>query len=118
MLYEVITLKWLKKMGGVSAIEKINKEKAQLLYSAIDATPYYRGHAEAESRSMMNISFNLPTPELEGKFIAEATKIGLNGLKGHRSIGGCRASVYNAFPREGVVKLVDFMEEFASANPA
>jgi len=111
-------LKWLKKMGGVSAIEKINKEKAQLLYSAIDATPYYRGHAEAESRSMMNISFNLPTPELEGKFIAEATKIGLNGLKGHRSIGGCRASVYNAFPREGVVKLVDFMEEFASANPA
>jgi len=111
-------LKWLKKMGGVSAIEKINKEKAQLLYGAIDATPYYRGHAETASRSIMNISFNLPTPELEAKFITEATKIGLNGLKGHRSIGGCRASIYNAFPREGVVKLVDFMKEFEKANPA
>jgi phosphoserine aminotransferase len=66
----------------------------------------------------MNISFNLPTPELEAKFIGEATQAGLNGLKGHRSIGGCRASIYNAFPREGVVKLVAFMQEFAKNNPA
>jgi phosphoserine aminotransferase len=65
----------------------------------------------------MNIPFNLPTPELEAKFIAEAAKAGLNGLKGHRSIGGCRASIYNAFPREGVVKLVAFMEEFEKKNP-
>jgi len=111
-------LKWLKAQGGVTVMEKINREKADLLYNAIDATDYYRGHAEAASRSTMNISFNLPTPELEQKFIAEATAAGLNGLKGHRSIGGCRASIYNAFPREGVVKLVEFMKAFASNNPA
>ena len=111
-------LKWLKKQGGVAAIEKINKAKAQLLYDAIDSGDYYRGHAEKDSRSLMNISFNLPTPELEAKFIAEATQVGLNGLKGHRSIGGCRASIYNAFPQEGVVKLVEFMKAFEAANPA
>jgi len=111
-------LKWLKKLGGVAAIEKINKEKASLLYGAIDSSDYYRGHAEKESRSLMNIAFNLPTPELEAKFIAEAAAIGLNGLKGHRSIGGCRASIYNAFPLEGVVKLVEFMKAFAAKNPA
>jgi phosphoserine aminotransferase len=111
-------LKWLKAQGGVAAMEAINKEKSDLLYSAIDATAYYRGHAEPASRSTMNISFNLPTPELEKKFIAEAEVIGLNGLKGHRSIGGCRASIYNAFPREGVVKLVEFMKAFEANNPA
>lgn len=110
-------LKWLKKLGGVEAIEKINIGKAQLLYDAIDSGDYYRGHAEKESRSLMNISFNLPTAELEAKFIEEAGKIGLKGLKGHRSIGGCRASIYNAFPREGVVKLVAFMQDFRTANP-
>lgn len=111
-------LKWLKEQGGVAAIEKINRDKAALLYAAIDASPYYRGHAEPASRSMMNVTFNLPSAELEAKFIAEATKLGLNGLKGHRSVGGCRASIYNAFPREGVEKLVAFMGEFAAANPA
>jgi len=111
-------LKWLKKQGGVAAIEKINREKADLLYAAIDGSGYYRGHAEKDSRSLMNIPFNLPTPELEAKFIAEATAIGLNGLKGHRSIGGCRASIYNAFPVEGVVKLVEFMKDFEAKNPA
>jgi phosphoserine aminotransferase len=110
-------LKWLKKNGGIAAMEEINKEKAALLYAAIDESPYYRGHAESASRSLMNVSFNLATPELEAKFIAEATKAGLNGLKGHRSIGGCRASIYNAFPREGVVKLVHFMKEFKANNP-
>ncbi len=111
-------LKWLKKNGGISAMDEVNKEKAGLLYAAIDESSYYRGHAEPASRSLMNISFNLATPELEAKFIAEATKAGLNGLKGHRSIGGCRASIYNAFPREGVVKLVNFMREFKANNPA
>ncbi|BHH83103.1 3-phosphoserine/phosphohydroxythreonine transaminase [Desulforhopalus sp. 52FAK] len=111
-------LKWLKKQGGVEGIEKINQEKAALLYDMIDSTEYYRGHAEKESRSLMNIAFNLPTADLEAKFIAEAAQIGLNGLKGHRSIGGCRASIYNAFPTEGVEKLVAFMKEFAAANPA
>jgi phosphoserine aminotransferase len=111
-------LKWLKNTGGVSAMEERNIEKASLVYNVIDSSDYYRGHAEVKSRSMMNIAFNLPTPELEAKFIAEATKVGLNGLKGHRSIGGCRASVYNAFPRDGVVKLTEFMKKFEANNPA
>ncbi|MCK5070210.1 MAG: 3-phosphoserine/phosphohydroxythreonine transaminase [Desulfocapsa sp.] len=111
-------LKWLKGKGGVEAMEKINIEKAGLLYNCIDGTDYYRGHAEKDSRSLMNIPFNLPSAELEAKFIAEAVEIGLNGLKGHRSIGGCRASIYNAFPRDGVVKLVEFMKEFEANNAA
>ncbi len=110
-------LKWLKAKGGISAMDEINQEKASLIYKVIDESGYYRGHAEPASRSLMNVSFNLATPELEAKFIAEATKIGLNGLKGHRSIGGCRASIYNAFPREGVVKLTEFMQEFKENNP-
>ncbi|MBF0200809.1 MAG: 3-phosphoserine/phosphohydroxythreonine transaminase [Desulfamplus sp.] len=111
-------LKWLKKKGGVEALEKINEEKAAMLYSAIDEGKYYRGHAENASRSWMNVSFNLPTPELEAKFIAEAAAARLSGLKGHRSIGGCRASIYNAFPVEGVEKLTAFMKEFEKNNPA
>lgn len=111
-------LKWLKKQGGVEAIEKVNREKAGLLYEIIDENDYYRGHAEKASRSLMNIAFNLPSAELEAKFIAEAAAEGLNGLKGHRSIGGCRASIYNAFPAEGVVKLVEFMMRFQAKNPA
>jgi phosphoserine aminotransferase len=111
-----LVMKWLKDQGGVEAIAKINREKADLIYTTIDSTDFYRGHAEVQSRSTMNISFNLPTPELESKFIAEATTQGLDGLKGHRSIGGCRASIYNAFPREGVDQLVRFMEDFARTN--
>ena len=111
-------LKWLKKLGGVEAVQKLNEEKAALLYDEIDADDYYRGHAEKSSRSLMNVSFNLPTPELEAQFIAEAAAIGLNGLKGHRSIGGCRASIYNAFPKPGVEKLVAFMRTFRANNPA
>ncbi|MCP3901626.1 MAG: 3-phosphoserine/phosphohydroxythreonine transaminase [Desulfobacteraceae bacterium] len=110
--------KWLDKNGGIEAMEKRNQEKAALLYETIDASPYYKGHAEPASRSLMNVTFNLPSPELEAKFIAEANQIGLNGLKGHRSIGGCRASIYNAFPKEGIVTLVDFMKKFAADNPA
>ncbi len=109
-------MQWLKDLGGVEAIAAMNEDKAALLYQAIDATDFYRGHAEPASRSLMNISFNLPTPELEQQFIAEAAAEGLNGLKGHRSIGGCRASIYNAFPREGVEKLVSFMEDFAGRH--
>ncbi len=109
-------MNWLKEQGGVAAMEKINQRKAGLLYDAIDGTDFYRGHAEKASRSLMNISFNLPTPELEAQFIAEAAAVGFDGLKGHRSIGGCRASIYNAFPEEGVRKLVDFMTAFAQKN--
>lgn len=107
-----LVCKWLKKNGGIAAIEKINQKKATLLYEAIDSTDFYRGHAQKESRSLMNVTFNLPTPELEAQFIAEGTKRGLDGLKGHRSIGGIRASIYNAFPIQGVVELVKFMKEF------
>jgi len=109
-------MNWLKKQGGVGEMEKINQRKAGKLYEAIDATDFYRGHAQKDSRSLMNISFNLPTPELEAQFIQEAAQAGLDGLKGHRSIGGCRASIYNAFPEEGVQKLVDFMSDFASKH--
>jgi phosphoserine aminotransferase len=109
-------LKWLTNLGGLKAIEAVNKEKAALLYQAIDATDFYRGHARQGSRSLMNITFNLPTPELEAQFVAEATAVGLDGLKGHRSVGGCRASIYNAFPKEGVEKLVEFMQEFEGKN--
>lgn len=111
-------LKWLKRLGGVKVIEEMNIDKARLLYNAIDSSDYYRGHADKDSRSLMNVPFTLPSKELEAKFIAEATAAGLNGLKGHRSVGGCRASIYNAFPKEGVEKLVQFMKEFEANNPA
>jgi len=111
-----LVLKWLKKIGGLPAIEKMNREKGALLYKAIDSNSFYRGHARKDSRSLMNVTFNLPDPELEAKFVKEATAAGLDGLKGHRSVGGCRASIYNAFPRDGVEKLVLFMEEFAKNN--
>lgn len=107
---------WLKQQGGAAGIEKINREKAALLYQAIDSTDFYRGHAEKTSRSLMNVTFNLPTADLEAKFVKEATAAGLDGLKGHRSVGGCRASIYNAFPKEGVEKLVAFMADFAAKN--
>ena len=111
-------LKWLKDIGGVAAIADINEQKARWLYQIIDDTPYYRGHAEVASRSRMNVTFNLRTPELEKKFVAEAAALGMAGLKGHSSVGGCRASIYNAMPPEGVKKLADFMRSFAAANPA
>ncbi len=109
-------MNWLKAQGGVAAMQKINEKKASQIYQVIDSGDFYRGHAEKASRSMMNIAFNLPTSELEAKFISEAAAVGLDGLKGHRSIGGCRASIYNAFPAEGVDKLVDFMTGFAADN--
>ena len=110
-------LKWLKDQGGVSAMEQASQQKADRIYQVLDRSDYYRGHAETASRSLMNITFNLPTPELEATFIAQAADIGLSGLKGHRSIGGCRASIYNAFPMAGVEKLVEFMQTFQQKNP-
>jgi phosphoserine aminotransferase len=108
---------WLKAKGGVVEMAKINEQKAKILYEAIDSSDgYYRGHAEREARSLMNVTFRLPTEDLEKKFCAEATANGLDGLKGHRSVGGIRASIYNAFPLEGVEKLVGFMREFAERN--
>jgi phosphoserine aminotransferase len=111
-----LVLKWLKNLGGLPSIEKMNLEKAELLYQAIDNSDFYTGHARFDSRSIMNVTFNLPTPELEAQFIQEAAAVSFDGLKGHRSVGGCRASIYNAFPREGVEKLVDFMVAFEKKN--
>ncbi|MDT5061352.1 MAG: phosphoserine aminotransferase [Acidobacteriota bacterium] len=111
-----LVCKWLQEKGGLAGMERENEAKAQLLYDAIDATGFYRGHADADSRSIMNVTFRLPNEELEKKFANEATAAGLDGLKGHRSVGGIRASIYNAFPREGVEALVSFMQEFEKKN--
>jgi phosphoserine aminotransferase len=111
-----LVTKWLKDKGGLAGMQKENEEKAKILYDAIDSTDFYRGHADPDSRSMMNVTFRLPSEELEKKFASEATKQGLDGLKGHRSVGGIRASIYNAFPRKGVEALVQFMKDFESKN--
>ncbi len=108
--------KWIKAQGGLAAMAEHNEAKARLLYDCLDNGEFFRGTVQTTSRSLMNIPFRAPTEELEAKFIAEATKRGLDGLKGHRSVGGMRASIYNAFPREGVVALVTFMKEFERAN--
>lgn len=108
---------WIKQNGGLTAMAKRNAEKASIVYNAIDnSNGFYRGHAEADSRSFMNATFRLPTVELEEKFIAESALAGLGGLKGHRSVGGLRASIYNAMPKEGCHALADFMEKFQKAN--
>lgn len=111
-----LVCKWLQEKGGLAAMERENDAKATLLYDAIDATSFYRGHADADCRSIMNVTFRLPSEELEKKFTAEATALGLDGLKGHRSVGGIRASIYNAFPLEGVETLVSFMKDFERQN--
>jgi len=108
---------WLKGEGGVAAMEKRNEEKAAILYDYIDTSDgFYSGHADRNCRSLMNATFKLPTPDLDERFCKEAEALGLDGLRGHRSVGGVRASIYNAFPRDGVVALVDFMKDFAAKN--
>ena len=111
-----LTMKWLLASGGLEGIAKVNERKAQKLYAEIDRTGFYRGHAHKNSRSRMNVTFRLPNEDLEKKFAKEATAAGLDGLKGHRSVGGIRASVYNAFPEEGIDALVQFMKEFEGKN--
>ncbi|SFM84718.1 3-phosphoserine/phosphohydroxythreonine transaminase [Thermodesulforhabdus norvegica] len=112
-----LVMEWLEEeIGGLEKMEAINRSKAEMLYSCIDEIEMYRGTAHPDSRSMMNVTFRLPTPELEKKFVEEAAQRGLVGLKGHRSVGGCRASLYNAVPVEAVEKLVEFMREFARNN--
>ena len=103
-----LVMTWLLKNGGLEAMETHNQRKADKLYAEIDRTGYYRGHAAKDARSRMNITFRLPSEDLEKKFAKEATAAGLDGLKGHRSVGGMRASIYNAFPEAGVDALVRF----------
>jgi phosphoserine aminotransferase len=111
-----LVMTWLVKSGGLEAVEKTNIRKANKLYAEIDRTGFYRGHAQPDSRSRMNVTFRLPSEDLEKKFIKESTAAGLDGLKGHRSVGGLRASIYNAFPEAGVDALVAFMKEFERKN--
>ncbi len=112
-----LVFQWAKKIGGLSAIQKNNRAKADVIYKSIDESGgFYRGHVQPDSRSVMNIPFRLPTPELEDAFAAEAKKNDLIGLKGHRSVGGIRASIYNAMTIEGANALVDFMKDFQRKN--
>ena len=110
--------KWIREQGGLAAMAQRNADKAKLLYDYIDQSDFFRGTAQSDSRSLMNVCFRAPTEELEAKFVAEATKRGLDGLKGHRSVGGMRASIYNACPRAAIESLVAFMKEFERANRA
>ncbi len=112
-----LVYKWLLKNGGLDAMQKVNEAKAKLLYDAIDNSDgYYKGAAATEDRSLMNVTYNLQNEELEKKFIKEATAKNFSGLKGHRSVGGIRASIYNAFPTTGVEELVQFMADFKANN--
>ena len=112
-----LVFKWLLNMGGLDEMYKHNLDKAKVLYDAIDASGgYYKGTTAVEDRSLMNVTYRLPNEELEKKFIEEAKKKGFEGLKGHRSVGGIRASIYNAFPKKGVEELVQLMNEFKKNN--
>jgi len=112
-----LTLKWIKSIGGMAEVERRRDEKAQMLYRMIECSGgYYSNPVDKNSRSSMNIVWRLPSEELEKKFIQEAGSEGLSGLKGHRSVGGCRASIYNAMPVEGIQALVGFMKQFMAKN--
>jgi phosphoserine aminotransferase len=111
-----LVMKWLLQQGGLAAMAAVNERKAGKLYAEIDRTGFYRGTAAREDRSLMNVTFRLASEELEKRFIKESTAAGLDGLKGHRSVGGMRASIYNAFPEEGIDALVAFMRDFEQKN--
>jgi phosphoserine aminotransferase len=110
--------KWIKSRGGLAAMAELNEAKARTLYDYLDASDFFRGTAQVDSRSRMNVCFRAPTEDLEEKFVKEAAKRGLDGLKGHRLVGGMRASIYNACPPAAVEALVSFMKEFERANRA
>jgi len=111
-----LVLEWLKEQGGVATIEALNEKKAALIYEAIDNTDFYIGSARKADRSVMNVTFNIVKPELSEAFLSEANKLGLYALKGHRLVGGIRASIYNAMPIEGCMALVEFMKDFERRN--
>jgi len=111
-----LVLQWLRAQGGLQAIAKVNQRKAAKLYAEIDRTGFFRPTANKDDRSLMNVTFRLPSEALEKQFVKESTTAGFDGLKGHRSVGGMRASIYNAFPEDGIDGLVDFMREFERKN--
>ena len=112
----MLNLRHLKKLGGVKVMEQINREKAKMLYDFIDESDFYNNFVEKESRSLMNVPFVSPSDELNAKFVKEAEQAGLVSLKGHKLVGGMRASIYNAMPVEGVKALIDFMKKFELEN--
>nr|MBN2277007.1 3-phosphoserine/phosphohydroxythreonine transaminase [candidate division Zixibacteria bacterium] len=112
-----LIFEWIKKQGGLEAVEKVNREKKDAIYGLIDQNPdFFKGTVQKDSRSWMNITLRLPNEDLEKKFISEAKAAGFIGLKGHRSVGGIRVSLYNALPLDGAKKLAEFMEKFRKAN--
>jgi len=111
-----LVVKWIRGQGGLAEVARVNERKAAVLYAEIDRTGFYRGTAQKDSRSLMNVTFRLPSEELEKQFVKDAEEAGFGGLKGHRSVGGIRASIYNAFPEEGVEALTAFMREFERRN--
>ncbi len=112
-----LVFEWILSIGGLEEMRRRNEEKAQLLYDYLDSQDYYTAPVEKHNRSMMNVTFVTGNPDLDKKFASEASKIGLKNLKGHRSVGGMRASIYNAMPREGIEMLITFMKIFAKENP-
>ena len=112
-----LVYEWILSLGGLKEMQKRNQKKAKLLYDYLDSQDYYKAPVQKESRSMMNVTFVTGDSELDKKFASEASAVGLKNLKGHRSVGGMRASIYNAMPYAGVEKLVDFMKNFAKNNP-
>ncbi len=111
-----LVIEWLLDLGGLPSIAEANERKAGKLYAELDRTDFWRPTAQKESRSLMNVTFRLATDELEKAFVNEATATGFDGLKGHRSVGGMRASIYNAFPEQGVDRLIEFMQDFERRN--
>jgi phosphoserine aminotransferase len=110
--------RWIREQGGLAAMAEVNEDKARVLYDYLDGSRLFRGTADPEARSRMNVCFRATTEELEKEFLAEAARRGFEGLKGHRAIGGIRASIYNAMPKSGCEALVSFMREFEKAHPA
>ena len=109
----MLTLRWLKGLGGLGAMQVINERKSKLLYDVIDSIPFYKGHSVPQDRSRMNVTWNLEDPELNKEFLGYCQEAGCDGLKGHKSVGGFRASIYNAMPEEGVEVLANVMKEFS-----
>ena len=112
-----LVYEWIKEIGGLAEMKRLNEKKAAVLYDYLDSQDYYIAPVEKGSRSMMNVTFVTGDADLDKKFAKEASEAGLKNLKGHRSVGGMRASIYNAMPYEGVVALVEFMKKFAAENP-
>ncbi len=111
-----LVLKWIDEMGGLEVMQKKNEEKAKLLYDYLDTTDFYKTHSDKDNRSLMNVTFTCPNKDLDAQFVKESVIAGMTNLKGHRSVGGIRASIYNAMPLEGVQTLVDFMKKFEAEN--